>query len=132
MNTKDIIQQYYQSFNQKNDEQMLGLLNDNILHEINESEAQVGKVAFQQFLNSMHEHYEEKLSDFSILISDNGERASAEFICEGIYLKTAQGLPAARKQTYRIRVGAFFEFKHNKIARITNHYNLQHWIKLVS
>ncbi|MGR9053240.1 MAG: isopropylmalate/homocitrate/citramalate synthase, partial [Gammaproteobacteria bacterium] len=38
----------------------------------------------------------------------------------------------AQGQTYRLPAGAFFEIRDHKVARITNYYNLQDWIKQVS
>jgi steroid delta-isomerase-like uncharacterized protein len=50
----------------------------------------------------------------------------------GEYIKTDEGLPAAKGQTYRLPAGAFFEIRDNKVARITNYYNLQDWIAQVN
>ncbi len=47
------------------------------------------------------------------------------------YISTDEGLPPAKGQTYRLRVGAFFEIKDKQISRITNYYNLQDWIEQV-
>jgi steroid delta-isomerase-like uncharacterized protein len=49
----------------------------------------------------------------------------------GKYLKNDEGLPPATGQEYRLPAGAFFEIRDNKVARITNYYNLQDWIKQV-
>ena len=66
------------------------------------------------------------------MATEDGTRASAEFYINGSYLKTDDGLPAATGQNYRIRVGAFFDLREGKIARVTNYYNLQKWIEAVS
>ena len=46
-------------------------------------------------------------------------------------MSTDEGLPPATGQTYFLRVGAFFELRDGKVARITNYYNLQEWLKQV-
>jgi steroid delta-isomerase-like uncharacterized protein len=51
---------------------------------------------------------------------------------KGTYLKTDEGLPPARGQQYTLRVGAFFELKDGRILRVSNHYNLQHWLRQIS
>ena len=59
--------------------------------------------------------------------------AAAEFIVLGKYLQSDEGLPAARGQgNTACRAGAFFEIRGNKVARVTNYYNLQDWIAQVS
>lgn len=49
----------------------------------------------------------------------------------GEYLADDEGLPPARGQTYVLPAGAFFEIEEGKVARISNHYNLNDWIALV-
>ena len=43
----------------------------------------------------------------------------------------SHSLPPAKGQTYRLTAGAFFEVKNGKVARISNFYNLQDWLKQV-
>ena len=50
---------------------------------------------------------------------------------EGKYLVTDGDLPAAAGQRYRLRVGAFFEIRDDRIARVSNHYNLADWLAQV-
>lgn len=128
---KNIIEQYYQAFNSQNWEGMLNLLSDDVRHDINEGGQEVGKDKFRAFLKVMDEHYTEKVVDLVVMEGENG-RVAAEFFIEGVYKKTQQGLPEARNQSYRIPVGAFFEIKNDRIARVTNYYNLANWIKAVS
>jgi steroid delta-isomerase-like uncharacterized protein len=49
----------------------------------------------------------------------------------GTYLHTDEGLPAAKGQHYRLPGGAFFHIRDGKIARVTNYYNLQEWLRQV-
>jgi len=49
----------------------------------------------------------------------------------GEYLADDDGLPPARGQAYVLPAGAFFEIEEGKVARISNHYNLNDWIAQV-
>ena len=44
---------------------------------------------------------------------------------------TDPGLPKAQGQTYRLRVGAFFDVKGGKIVRVSTHYNMNDWKRQV-
>ena len=127
-----MIQDYYADFNEKNYPKMLELLSDDVIHQINQSHEEIGKTKFANFLKVMDFHYEEKLSHIQVLSNEEGTRLAAEFICEGIYLKTSPGLPVAKGQKYHLPVGCFFEIKDLKITRITNYYNMKNWIEMVS
>lgn len=128
----ELIQNYYNFFNNKNFIGMLSLVHSDIVHDINQGQREVGKNTFSDFLKSMDFHYDEHLTDIALFISQDGSRAAAEFICHGIYKQTAEGLPPASGQKYAIPVGTFFEIKNNLISRITNHYNLSNWIEQVN
>ena len=61
-------------------------------------------------------------------------------VCWGAQVKTApegagntdEGLPPATGQSYVLPGGAFFDIRDDRIARVTNYYNLQDWIAQVS
>lgn len=131
MTTEKIIQAYYQAFNNKQFTSMLDMLTDNVIHDTNQGSRSVGKEAFRTFLGEMDEFYDEHLDNIVIMVSPEGKRASAEFICNGTYKHTCQGLPAARGQKYSLPVGCFFEIEGSKIARVTNYYNMNDWLKQV-
>ena len=76
--------------------------------------------------------YAERLADLNIMASDDGTRAAAEFTVNGTYLKTDEGLPEARGQTYVLPAGTFFTIRDGKIARVTTYYNLSDWTAQVS
>jgi steroid delta-isomerase-like uncharacterized protein len=80
----------------------------------------------------MNRFYEEQIVELSVMTNETGTRAASEFIVLGKYLKTDEGLPPAKGQTYRLPAGAFFEVKNGKVARISNFYNLQDWLKQVA
>lgn len=127
-----LIEQYYAAFNKGDMDVFLNLLTDDVIHDINQGRREVGKAAFSQFMACMNHNYKEQLVDMVIMATADGKRAAAEFVVLGEYLKTDSGLPEAKGQTYRLPAGAFFEIRDNKVARITNYYNLQDWIAQVS
>lgn len=130
MSASAVIKAYYDAFNRGDVEGFLALLTDDVVHDINQGGREVGKPAFRAFLERMNRCYRERLSD--IVIFENGNRGAAEFTVNGEYLATDEGLPEAKGQTYVLPAGAFFEVRDGKVARITNHYNLNDWIAAVS
>ena len=134
MNEKTIqlIEQYYAAFNNNDMETFLSLLTEDVIHDINQGKREIGKQAFTQFMACMNHNYKEQLVDMVIMATADGTRAAAEFVVLGEYLQTDEGLPVAQGQKYRLPAGAFFEIRDNKVARITNYYNLQDWIAQVN
>lgn len=130
--TIKLIQHYYAAFNKADMETFLSLLTDDVIHDINQGKREVGKEAFTQFMACMNHNYKEQLVDMIIMSTVDGTRAAAEFVVLGEYLQTDEGLPIAQGQKYRLPAGAFFEIRDNKVARITNYYNLQDWIAQVN
>ena len=132
MKAKEIVQQYYQAFNDKNWEGMLALVADNIQHDSNQGETRKGKDLFRQFVDKMEVAYDETLTDIVLMDEPTNTRVAAEFIVNGIYKQSEEGLPEAKGQKYVLAAGAFLEVKEGKITRVTTYYNLEHWIQLVS
>ena len=130
-NAKTLIENYYAAFNAGDMETFLNLLTDDVIHDINQGAREVGKDAFRAFMGRMNRNYKEQLADMVIMTNDEGTRAAAEFVVLGEYLKTDEGLPEAKGQKYRLPAGAFFDIRDNKVARITNYYNLEDWIAQV-
>ena len=126
-----LIQQYYQAFNNGDMDTFLSLLTDDVIHDINQGGREVGKAAFTTFMQKMNHHYREQLEDIVVLSNQDGSRAAAEFVVLGEYLNTDEGLPEANGQKYRLPAGAFFEIRDGKVARITNYYHLGDWIAQV-
>ncbi len=131
MTAAKTIAAYYDAFNRGDMEAFLALLTDDVAHDINQGERQVGKLAFSEFMDHMNRCYKETLTDMVIMSSDDGSRASAEFVVNGEYLATDEGLPEANGQKYVLPAGAFFELRDGKVARVTNYYNLNDWIAQV-
>ncbi|HAC66653.1 MAG TPA: isopropylmalate/homocitrate/citramalate synthase [Pseudomonas sp.] len=131
MPTTDLIDAYYAAFNAGDMERFLDLLTEDVVHDINQGERQVGKAAFAIFMAHMNRCYRERLTDLVVMSEPNGRRAAAEFVVHGEYLASDEGLPAANGQTYQLPAGAFFEIRDGKVARVTNYYNLNDWIAQV-
>jgi len=129
---RTLIENYYAAFNSGDREALLAMLSEDVAHEINESGVETGKDAFRAFLQRMDRSYRESVEELEIFTSSDPSRAAAEFYIRGEYLATDEGLPEAKGQTYRLRVGAFFEARTGKITRVTNYYNLSNWLALVS
>ncbi len=127
-----LVERYYAAFNAGDMDLFLSLLTDDVEHDINQGAREVGREAFACFMTRMNAHYREQLEDIVVMASADGTRAAAEFVVCGTYLATDEGLPEANGQTYRLPAGAFFTLRDGKVARITNYYNLEDWIRQVS
>ncbi|WP_242123704.1 ketosteroid isomerase-related protein [Sphingobium sp. Sx8-8] len=127
----DLLDRYYAAFNRGDAPAMLELLTPDVVHEPSQGAVRQGKAAFAEFLDHMNRCYREAVIDPVFLLSADGTRAAAEFMLEGEYLETDGDLPPAAGQRYRLRVGAFFELREGRIARVSNHYNLADWLAQV-
>jgi steroid delta-isomerase-like uncharacterized protein len=127
-----LIRTYYDRFNAKDVEGFLKLLTDDVVHDISQGGRETGKAAFRKFLEGMNVAYEETAKNLVVMTEPSGARAAAEFTIDGKYLKSdGAGMPAARGQKYTLRVGAFFEIRDGRVARISNHYNFKDWVRQV-
>ena len=129
--TEQLIEAYYDAFNAKDVESFLSLLTDDVVHDVNQGGREVGKQKFRAFLERMNRSYEEKIIDLFVMTNADGSRAAAEFTVLGVYLESDDGLPPAEGQRYSLPAGAFFEIRGGKVARISNTYNLNDWIRQV-
>ncbi len=123
-----VVRAYYAAFNSEDEAAFLALLADDVVHDINQGERQVGKAAFSRFLAHMNECYREHIADLVVLSEPTGTRAAAEFTVHGTYIRTDEGLPPASGQTYALPAGAFFTLRDGKVSRISNFYNVQDWL----
>ena len=130
--TLALLSRYYAAFNAGDWAGMLDCLSDDVTHDINQGERQVGKAAYAAFLGHMERCYQERLEQIVLVASEDGARAAAEFVVHGAYLATDEGLPAANGQTYLLPAGAFIAVADGKIARLTMTYNLADWTAQVS
>lgn len=127
----NLIQSYYAAFNAGEWDAFLALLTDDVVHDINHGARETGRDAFRAFMARMNRSYAEKIVDLVVMADDTGTRAAAEFVVEGKYLVTDEGLPEATGQTYRLPAGAFFAIEGGRVARVTNYYNLADWLRQV-
>jgi steroid delta-isomerase-like uncharacterized protein len=127
-----LITRYIDAFNAGDRDAMLACLGDDVAHDINEGERQIGKEQFRWFLGMMDRHYKERLADVVVMASQDGGRAAAEFTVHGTYLSTAEGLPEATGQTYALPAGIFFDIDDGLISRVTTYYNLVDWTAQVA
>lgn len=132
MDTRTLITAYYDAFNAGQTQQMLEMLHDEVEHHVNEGQIRKGRTMFEQFNAHMTRCYRENLTDIVVFANAAGDRAAAEFVVNGTYLETDEGLPPARGQTYRLPAGAFFTIRDGRIARVTTYYNLADWLRQVS
>ena len=131
MTAAELIAEYYRRFNAGDREAFLALLADDVVHDLNQGGREVGKDAFRRFLARMDRCYRERIADVVDMTSADGTRAAAEYVVHGTYLAQDDGLPPARGQTYILPGGAFFAIHDGLIARVTNCYNLQDWLRQV-
>jgi len=127
-----LIERYYAAFNAGDWNAMLDCLSEDVAHDINQGKRESGKPAFRSFLAHMERCYREQLRDFVVMASDDGRRGAAEFVVHGEYVATDEGLPAANGQRYELPAGAFFEIAGDRIARVSNYYNLPDWTRQVA
>lgn len=130
--TRELIHGYYNRFNARDWNGLSELLDPEVVHEICQGGVEVGRESFRAFLERMETHYREQVYDVTVMCNEDGSRAAAEFWVEGEYLQTDPPHPEARGQTYRLRVGAFFEITGGRIGRLTNHYNVRQWVAEIS
>ncbi len=129
--TEKLIRDYYAAFNAQDWNGMLALLTDDVAHDISQGGRETGRDAFKAFMAHMDTSYREKVRELVVMVAAGGTRAAAEFELDGEYLKTDGNFPQANGQRYTLRVGAFFDVKNGKIARVSNHYNLKDWLAQV-
>jgi len=128
--TRDIVTAYYAAFNAGDTDAMLALVAEDLRHDVNQGSPRHGKAQFAQFNTHMTRCYREELTD--MVIFAQGNRAAAEFIVNGTYLATDEGLPEATGQVYRLPAGAFLSVNDDGlIDRITTYYNLADWLRQV-
>ena len=80
----------------------------------------------------MNRCYRETIDDLVVMVTPDGTRGAAEFVVHGEYLEADGDAPPARGQRYTLPAGAFFELRDGRVARISNHYNLQDWLAQVT
>ena len=130
-----LIRAYYAAFNAGDRTAFLGLLAEDVVHDISQGGRETGHEAFARFMAHMDRCYREQISDIVVMVDPSGTRAAAEFTVDGSYIATDPGVPAgtapAHGQRYSLPAGAFFAIRGGLVARIANHYNLADWVRQV-
>lgn len=129
--TRALIAAYFTAFNAGDTATMLDMVSEDVAHHVNEGQVRQGRALFADFNAHMTRCYRENLTDMVIFASEDGTRAAAEFVVNGTYLATDEGLPPANGQTYVLPAGTFFSLRDGKITRITTYYNLADWMRQV-
>lgn len=131
----ELVLAYYAAFNRGDREAMLALLTDDVAHDLNQRPRETGREAFAAFMARMDRCYREQLREIVVMATVDGARAAAEYMVHGEYLATDPGagpdVPAAHGQRYVLPGGAFFDIRDGRIARVSNYYNLEHWLAQV-
>jgi steroid delta-isomerase-like uncharacterized protein len=127
-----LVLSYYDTFNRREWDALSQLMAEDVVHDVNQGWRETGRARFKEFLHRSGRCFQERIGDICVLALADGSRAAAEFVIDGTYVESDPGLPPARGQKYRLRAGAFFEVHDNRIARITNYYNLQDWLRQVA
>ncbi|WP_320177274.1 ketosteroid isomerase-related protein [Roseovarius pacificus] len=125
------VKAYFDAFNRGDVAAMLACLSDDVAHHVNEGQVRTGKDAFRAFCEHMNRCYREELTDMVIFDAEGGARAAAEYVVNGTYLETDEGLPEANGQTYRLPAGSFFSLENGQITRVVTYYNLADWMRQV-
>ncbi|MEZ5774612.1 MAG: ketosteroid isomerase-related protein [Hyphomicrobiaceae bacterium] len=130
--TEKLIARYYDAFNAGDIDGMIDCLAPTFVHDVNQGGRRKGKTQFREFCEHMSRCYKETLKDVVVMASKDGDRAAAEFVVNGKYLATDEGLPPASGQKYKLPGGAFFTVKDGKIARVSTYYNMKDWMAQVA
>lgn len=133
----ELVLAYYAAFNRGDWGGMLALLSEDVVHDLNQGPRETGRDAFDAFLQRMQRCYREQLRDIVVMATADGARMAAEYVVHGEYLVADEGLPSAHGQRYVLPGGAFFEIAFDeaggsgRIARVSNYYNLEDWLRQV-
>ncbi len=130
--TLELLKRYYTAFNSGDLDSFLDLLADDVIHDINQGEAETGRAAFHRFMRRMNTCYHEQIENVQIFAAADGLRAAAEYIVIGRYVQTDEGFPEATGQQYRLAGGTFFSIHKGKITRVSNYYNLRDWVRQIA
>ncbi len=132
MDARSTLERYFAAFNAGDVDGMLTCLTDDVAHHVNEGAVRVGRDQFAAFCIHMNRCYREELTEMVLFSTDDGTRGAAEFMVNGTYLETDDGLPPAHGQIYRLPGASLMTLRDGLICRVTTYYNLADWLKQVS
>jgi len=113
---KELVLKFYQYFNETKTDELFALFDDNFVHEFNYRKTH-GKGALINHINHSYTHYDEKIHDLIIMVSDDGKHITTKFVARGIYKVTDDSLIPANNQEYRIDVINYIEIDNGTITR---------------
>lgn len=126
--TRRLIEAYFDAMDAGDWSAMLDLLHPDVVHDINEGGREVGRAAFNRFLDRMACDCREEVGEVEIMVSPSGHRAAAEFIVRGAYLAPVEGPVSTTGHHYEFALGAFFEVEKGLISRVTTYCNVAAWL----
>lgn len=138
METLELVRAYYDCFNARDIPGTLAMLTEDVIHDVSQGGREIGKADFALCMERMNRCYHEQVDDLVVMATDGGENAAAEFTVDGRYLETDRAhpseieMPEATGQAYRVRGRALFEIRDERIARVTDWYDLQAWLRQVT
>jgi steroid delta-isomerase-like uncharacterized protein len=127
--TEKLIRAYFTAFTIRDNDGLLALLDEQVIHDTSRGARERGKAAFRAHLEHSQRCFQESVHDLALMVDGAGRRAAAEFAIMGRYLESEDGLPPAAGQEYGVAGGAFFLVDDRKIVRITNYANRESWLK---
>lgn len=128
----ELVLAYCTAFNRGDRPAMLALLTDDVARDLNRGARESGREAFTAFMQRMDACHSQQLREVVVMVSPDGARAAAEYLVHGTYHHSDEGMPPATGQRYVLPGGAFFEIRGDRIARVSNIYDLHDWIARLS
>jgi steroid delta-isomerase-like uncharacterized protein len=130
--TLTTIQNFYQYFNASQLDKLYALVANNVVHEMNYGGAVAGKEAFIQFMQDSKKHYDEKVENIIMMVSEDGRHVSTKFKVKGKYLQTDVSNIPAKGQNYELTALNYFELENGKIVKAQCWYDEGDFKKQVS
>src|SRR5690348_3323770 len=69
-----LIHAYFEAFNGQHESDLLAMLDDEVIHDINQGAREIGRDKFREFLARMNECYREQIVDLAVMSDVTGTR----------------------------------------------------------
>lgn len=120
-----LVNTFFAAFNAGDTSKLSQLVTEDIVIEVNQDGPRSGREAFLAVASLLRLTYNERVCSLRVLVAEDGQRAAAEYT-----VSSQLGMPpfGTGRQvldgaTYQLRAGSFFEFRGERICRITTYYN---------
>ncbi|MEM6464266.1 MAG: ketosteroid isomerase-related protein [Pseudomonadota bacterium] len=123
--TETLIRAFFDALNARDSEAVLELVAEDVVHDTGEGGREIGRERLRWFLAKRAKHFAEHFADIAVMTSQDSHRAAAEYTLRGSYLKTVEGLPPARGQSFSLSAGTFFDIDDGLISRVSTCYDLK-------